>query len=100
MVGEWKQNLDINFIVGTVLTDLSEGFDWIVKLSAYGLNIDSLCCIYSYLKDRKQCVQITDKQSEFDTIISGVSQGSNFGPTTFSSLYQRPQFIILWMIIL
>ena len=80
MVEEWKENLDNNFIVGAVLTDLSKAFDCIphdlliAKLSAYGLNSDSLCCIYSYLKDRKQCVQINNKQSEFDTIISGVLQ--------------------------
>ena len=38
------------------------------ELSAYGLNSDSLCYICSYLKDRKQCVQIKTEQSEFDTI--------------------------------
>ena len=78
MVEEWKENLDNNFIVGAVLTDLSKAFDsmphdlLIAKLSAYGLNSDLLCYIYSYLKDRKQCVQINNKQSEFDTVISGV----------------------------
>ena len=55
MLEEWKENLDNNFIVGTVLTDLSKDFDCIThdlliaKLSAYGLNSDSLCYIY-YLK--------------------------------------------------
>ena len=78
MIEEWKENLDNNFIAGAVLTDLSKAFHCIpddlliAKLSAYGLNSDSLCYIYSYLKDRKQCVQINNKQSEFDTIISGV----------------------------
>ena len=86
-------------LVGAVLTDLFKALDCIphdlliAKLSSYGLNSDSLCYIYSYLKDRKQCVQINNKQSEFDTIISGVPQGSIFDPTlynifssTFSSL--------------
>ena len=78
MMEEWKENLDNNFIVGAVLTDRSKAFDCIphdlliVTLSAYGLNNDSLCYIYSYLKDRKQCVQINNKQRELDTIISGV----------------------------
>ena len=69
-----------------VLTDLSKAFHCIphdlliAKLSAYGLSSDSLCYMYSYLKDRKQCVQINNKQSEFDTIISGVPQDSIFGP--------------------
>ena len=114
MVEEWKEKLDNNFIAGSVMTDLSKAFDsiphdlLIPKLSAYGLNSDSLCYIYSYLKDRKQCFQINNKQSEFDTIMSGVPQGPIFGPilffnifsTTFSFLFQRLQFIILRMIIL
>ena len=113
MVEEWKENLDNNFIVGAVLTDLSKAFNCIphdlliAKLSAYGLNRDSLCYICSYLKDRKRCVQINIEQSTFDTIISGVPQGSIFGPILFNIsfndfffLIQRPQFIILRMIIL
>ena len=80
MVEEWKENLDNNFIVGAVLTDLSKAFDriphhlLIAKLSVYDLNSDSPCYIFSYLKDRKQCVQINNKQSYFDTITSGVPQ--------------------------
>ena len=64
MVDEWKENLDNNFIVGAVLTDLFKAFDCIphdlliAKLSAYGLNGDSLCHICSYLKGRKRYVQI------------------------------------------
>ena len=95
-----------NFIIGAVLTDPPKAFDcipqdlFIVKLSAYRLNSDSLY-IYSYLKSHKQCVQISNEQSEFDTIIPGVPQGSIFGPiliffsTTFSFLFQQHQFMIL-----
>ena len=67
MVEEWKKKLEYNFIVGAVLADLSEAFDCIPhelvigKLSAYVLNSDSLCYIYSYLKYGKQCVQINNK---------------------------------------
>ena len=62
MVEERKGNLDNIFIVGAALTDLSKAFACIphdlliAKVSAYDLNSDSLCYIYSYLKDRKQCV--------------------------------------------
>ena len=58
MVKELKEKLDNNFIVGAVLTALSKVFDCIphdlliAKLSPYGLNTGSLCCIYSHLKDR------------------------------------------------
>ena len=77
LIEEWREKLD-NFFVGVVFTDLSKAFDCIphdlliAKLSAYGLSSDSLCYIYSYLKDRKQWVQINKKQSEFYTIISGI----------------------------
>ena len=75
MIEEWRKNLDNNSVVEAVLADLSKAFDCmpqdllIRKLSAYELSSDSL-------KDRKQCVQINSRQSEFDAIISGVPQGS------------------------
>ena len=100
MVEDWKENLDNNFIVGAVLTDLSKAFDCIprdlliAKFSAYGLNSDSLYYIYSYLKDRKQCVQINNEQSEFDAIISGVSQGSIFGPNLYNIFFNDFFFFI------
>ena len=66
MMEEWKENLSNNFIVGAVLTDVSKVFGCITydllieELSVYGLNSDSLSFIYSYLKDRKQCVQMNN----------------------------------------
>ena len=91
MIEEWRENLDKNFFVGAVLIDLSKPFDCILhdlliaKLSAYGLSSHSSCYIYSY--DRKQCVQINNKQSEFDTTISGVLQCSIFGPILFDIFF-------------
>ena len=82
------------------MTDLSKAFDCIphdlliAKLSAYGLNSHSHCYIYSYLKDCKQCVQINNKQSEFDTIISGVLQGSIFGPFLYNIFFNDFFFFI------
>ena len=93
MVQEWKESLDNNIIEGSVLTDLSKAFDCIPhdllisKLSAYDLYSNSLCHIYSYLKDHKQCVQINNEKSEFDTIMSGVPQDSIFGPILFSIFF-------------
>ena len=101
MVEEWKQNLDNNFIVGAVLTDLSKASDciphdlFIAKLSAYGLKRDLLCYFYSYLKGRKQCDQINNEQSEFDRIISGVPQGSIFGPILYNIIFKDFFFFIL-----
>ena len=107
MVEEWKKNLDNTFIVGAFLTNLSKAFDsiphnlLITKLSVYGLNCDLLCYIYSYLKGHKQCVQINKVSLTQSYQVYPKDQFSNqFFSTTFSSLYQRPQFIILQMIIL
>ena len=67
MIEEWRENLDKKFFVGAVLTNLAKAFGCIPhdlligKLSVYGLSSDSLCYIYSYLKDRKQCVQINNE---------------------------------------
>ena len=81
MVEEWKENFDNNFFVGVVSSDLSKAFDCIpldlliTKLSVNGLSSDSLSYICSYLKDRKQCVLVNNKQIAFDTIISGLPHG-------------------------
>ena len=95
MVEEWKKSLDNNFIVGAVLTNLSRAFECIphdlliANLSTYGPNSDSLCYIYSYLKDRKQCVQMNNEQREFDTVISTVPQGSVFGSILFNVFWKN-----------
>ena len=64
----------------------------IAKLSAYGLSSDSL--LYSNLKDRKQCAKTNNKQSEVETIISGVTQGSIFGPVLFNIFFNDFFFFI------
>ena len=100
MVEKWKENLDNNFIIAAALTNLSKVFECITqdilitKLSAYGLNSDSLCNIYSYLKYCKQCVQINNEQSEFDAIISAVHQSRIFGLILFNIFFNDFLFFI------
>ena len=63
---EWSEQLDNNYIVGAILMDLSKAFDCIphdliiAKLAAYGLDDTALKLIFSYLKNRKQCVRINN----------------------------------------
>ena len=78
LIEEWKSKLDNNFIVGSVLMDLSKAFDCIphdliiAKLHANGFDENTLVLAYSYLKKRKQSVQINNVYSSFQEIVSGV----------------------------
>ena len=86
----WKNALDEDFLVATVLMDLSKAFDCIphdeliAELHAYGYNERSITFVYFYLKLWKQSVKIYDTLRVFQTLISGVSQGSTIGPTLFN----------------
>ena len=96
---EWRLYLD-NCLVGAVMTNLSKAFDCIphdlliAKLEAYGFDNYTIRYVYSYLKNRKQCVKINNTYSDLLDIISGVPQGSIvgsilliFSSMTFSMLY-------------
>ena len=84
----WKQALDENFVVGTVLMDLSKAFNphdlLIAKLHVYRFSEKSTVFLYSYLKRRKQNIKIDDILRTFQSLISAVSQGSILGPILFN----------------
>ena len=62
--------------------DLPKAFDCILhgllvtKRYYYGLSIDGITFIYSYLKIKKQGLNINDTESPWRIILSGVPQGS------------------------
>ena len=63
----------------------SSVFDLLIaKLYAYGFSEKSAVFLYSYLKRRKQNVKIDDILSTFQSLISGVPQGSILGPILFN----------------
>ena len=70
--------------------DLSKAFDTInhdlmsAKLKAYGFSTNALNLMHSYLKNRKQKVQVNKKFSLERNVIAGVPQGSIDGPSLFS----------------
>ena len=69
--------------------DLSKAFDCIPhdlligKMEAYGFSEDFLTFLYSFLKRRKQSVNINNVHSMFQMLLSGVPQGSFLGPLLF-----------------
>ena len=84
---KWKRALDRGEYVSALFMDLSKGFDTInhdlliAKLKAYGFSREALKLIKSYLKNRKQKVQINNKlSSEERDVIAGVPQGSKIAP--------------------
>ena len=91
--------------------NLSLAFDYvsraliIAELVALGPDETALKLISSYLKDRKHCVRMNDKYSNFKDIISGARQGKTVGPIfltnqsiTFFFFLSLPQFLVLLMI--
>ena len=89
LIEEWKEKLDKGFFAGSVLMDLSKAFDCIphdlltVKLNVYGFDRKTIVFFYSYLKRRKQWINLYNIQSTFKARLSGVPQGSILGPLLF-----------------
>ena len=90
LVENWEKELDNRKYVGAILMDLSKAFDCIphelliAKMDAYGFSENALTLFFSYLKRRKQSVKINNTYSIFQLFLSGVPQGSIFGPILFN----------------
>ena len=80
--------------------DLSKEFESIphdllvAKFHAYGLSMDSITFIYSYMKRRKQGVKINDTESLFKILLSGLPQESILGPILFNIFVNDLLFFI------
>ena len=85
----WMKAIDEGKFTGSLLLDLSAGFDVIdfdlllSKLRLYGFQDEAVSWFSSYLKDRFQCVQVESAFSPFLPIKWGVPQGSILGPLIF-----------------
>ena len=93
LLEEQTKCLDNNYVVSGVLMDLPKAFDCvphdllIAKLQAYGINENLIAYLHSYVSNRKQCARINNVTSDFETIISGVPQGSIVGPILFNCFF-------------
>ena len=82
MIDDWRQALDKNKLVGSIMLDLSKAFDTVChpilcrKLERYGVKDGELKWFKDYLTGRKQKVCISVVQSDLKDIRRGVPQGS------------------------
>ena len=90
MTKKWRKCLYKGGISGAILTDLSKAFDCILhdlliaKLTAYGLDYQSLRIMESFLSNIQQRTKINNAFSHYSEIIYGVPQGSILGPLLFN----------------
>ena len=90
MTNYWFDEINNGNIIGVVALDLSKAFDVLShdiilkKLEAYGCGAVAMSWFKSYLKNRRQYVNINETKSEILYQRHGVPQGSILGPLIFS----------------
>ena len=81
------ENINNKHQTDTIYTDFSKAFDKvnhkILPLNTLGINSTLLCWLNSYLRNRKQFVQLGNFQYEIFNVSLGVPQGSHLGPLLF-----------------
>ena len=75
--------------INVIYLDFRKAFDTVAharlanKLYTYGIRGNMLNWIKSFFKDRKQKVMINDEGASWSGVLSGIPQGSVFGPALF-----------------
>ena len=65
----------------------------IAKLDAYGSEKQSIDFLHSYLTKRKQRAEVNSAYSLWEMLLSGVPQGSIFGPLIFNIYTSAIRFL-------
>ena len=100
MLEKWKKAASKGEYVSALFIDLSNAFDTInhdlllAKLKAYEFSPNAVKLMRSYLKNRKQQVQINNKFSSKNIVVPRVPQGSIDGPLLFNLFINDLTFFI------
>ena len=105
MLEKWKRGIDNGACVSALFMDLPKAFDTInhdlmlAKLEAYGFSTDALNLMHSYLKNRKQKIQINNKFSLERNVIAGVPQGFIAGLLLFNLFINDLVFFLQYSVL-
>ena len=89
VMNKWTGWLDQGGSIDSIYMDFQKAFDkvphrrLISKLKKYGISEQCILWITDFLKNRKQKVVVSGRESDCGDVISGIPQGSVLGPLLF-----------------